>query len=220
MLYAETVATSDDPLYIVPAVVPDDEPVSPKGPASHSVTTRVVPVPQDDSAASPDPSPTPAAASTGPTPETSASRTIRFERPAVRRTTRTVRYIDPWSVFRVALVAHLVLYVVLLLAGVLLWNVANATGTVDNVERFMESFGWESFEFKGGELFHQAWVLGLFAVVGLTGLVVLAVTTFNLITDLVGGVRLTVLEGSPSRRPIDRRNRAPEQAVESDRPHR
>jgi hypothetical protein len=188
VFYAETVTNSDDPLYIVPAVVADEEPVT---------------VPTTTAG-----------------PESSASRTIRFERPAVRRTTRTLRYIDPWSVFRVALVAHLVLYVVLLLAGVLLWNVANATGTVDNVERFMESFGWESFEFKGGELFHQAWILGLFAVVGLTGLVVLAVTTFNLITDLVGGVRLTVLEGPPAGRPSDRRNRAPEQAVESDRPHR
>lgn len=219
VLYAETVTSSDDPLYIVPAVVPDDEPVSPKGSVSRSATTQVVPVPTE--------APRPESTSKPPTPpnststqESPASRTIRFERPAVRRTTRTVRYIDPWSVFRVALVAHLVLYVVLLLAGVLLWNVANATGTVDNVERFMESFGWESFEFKGGELFHQAWVLGLFAVVGLTGLVVLAVTTFNLITDLVGGIRLTVLEGPSSRRPTDRRNLAPEQAVESERPHR
>lgn len=221
VFYAETVTSSDDPLYIVPAVVPDDEPMSSKGSASRSATTQVVSVPTLDATSKPDTSAKPVAVpnSTG-TPETSASRSIRFERPAVRRTTRTVRYIDPWSVFRVALVAHLVLYMVLLLAGVLLWNVANATGTVDNVERFMESFGWESFEFKGGELFHQAWILGLFAVVGLTGLVVLAVTTFNLITDLVGGVRLTVLEGVPARRPADRRNRAPEQAVESDRPHR
>ncbi|MFM7125787.1 MAG: DUF3566 domain-containing protein [Actinomycetota bacterium] len=212
---------SDDPLYIVPAVVPDEEPVSSKRSVSRSATTQVVPVRTGDTASPPDPTVEPVTIpSATATPESSASRTIRFERPAVRRTTRTLRYIDPWSVFRVALVAHLVLYVVLLLAGVLLWNVANATGTVDNVERFMESFGWESFEFKGGELFHQAWILGLFAVVGLTGLVVLAVTTFNLITDLVGGVRLTVLEGAPARRPADRRNRAPEQAVESERPHR
>ena len=79
----------------------------------------------------------------------------------------------------------------------LLWNVANATGTVDNVERFMESFGWDTFQFKGGELFHQAWVLGLFVVVGMTGLAILTVTTFNLITDLVGGIRVTILEGKP-----------------------
>lgn len=89
---------------------------------------------------------------------------------------------------------HLVLYFIVLITGVLLWNVANATGTVDNVERFMESFGWETFEFDGGEIFGQAWVLGLFLVVGLTGLAVLVAVTFNLIADVVGGVRVTVVE--------------------------
>lgn len=174
-------ADTDDPLFIVPAVLPDEEPTPKPVPP---VTTQDPVVPKSPES---------------PAESEKSKRTIRFERPAVRRTTRTVRYIDPLSVFRVALLAHLVLYIVLLLAGVLLWNVANATGTVDNVERFMESFGWETFEFNGGELFHQAWVLGLFAVAGLTGLVVLAVTTFNLITDLVGGIRLTVVESQHSR---------------------
>jgi hypothetical protein len=88
----------------------------------------------------------------------------------------------------------MVLYAVCLTAGVLLWNVAYTTGTIDNVERFFESFGWSSFTFKGGQLFHNAWIAGLFAAVGLTGVIVLAATLFNLITDLVGGVRVTVLE--------------------------
>ncbi len=198
-------ADTDDPLFIVPAVLPDEEP-SPKTterPSNSSAFTTKKPARPRISAA-------PTGATTevvaisdeggSPTLSDQNRRTIRFERPAVRRTTRTVRYIDPLSVFRVVLLAHFVLYIVLLLAGVLLWNVANATGTVDNVERFMESFGWETFEFNGGELFHQAWILGLFAVAGLTGLAVLAVTTFNLITDLVGGIRLTVVESHHSRR--------------------
>ena len=130
----------------------------------------------------------------------------------VRKVTRVVRHVDPWSVFKIALVANLVLYVIVLTASVLLWNVANATGTVDNVERFLESFGWNSFEFDGGELYHAGWIAGLFAVIGLTGLAVLGATLFNLITDLVGGVRFTVLEEevvetrtSPMRRFVVRR---------------
>jgi len=102
--------------------------------------------------------------------------------------------VDPWSVFKVAIVFNIVLYLVLLTAGVLLWNVAYATGTVDNLERFFESFGWSDFEFHGGEIFHSAWIAGLFGVIGLTGAAVLAATLFNLITDLVGGVRFSVLE--------------------------
>jgi hypothetical protein len=77
---------------------------------------------------------------------------------------------------------------------VLLWNLANSTGTVDNVERFFESFGWESFEFKGGEIYHSYWIIGLFLVVAGTGLNVTLAVLFNLIADLVGGVGVTVLE--------------------------
>ena len=137
-------------------------------------------------------------------------------RPRVRRVTRVVRHVDPWSVFKIAIIFNLVLYVVLLTAGVLLWNVAYATGTVDNLERFFESFGWSTFEFHGGAIFHAAWIAGLFGVIGLTGVAVLAATLFNLITDLVGGVRLTVLEEevqertmAPMRRFVVRRPTAP-----------
>jgi hypothetical protein len=133
-------------------------------------------------------------------------------KPRVRRVTRVVRHVDPWSVFKIAFVANLVLYLIVLTAGVLLWNVAYATGTVDNVERFMESFGWSSFEFNGGQIYHSAWIGGLFMVIGLTGLAVLLATMFNLITDLVGGMRFTVLEEevvetrtSPMRRFVVRR---------------
>lgn len=200
MFYAECVGTDDsrpdvddprhdDPFFIVPAVLPDDEPVRPAETAPVRRSTSVTP------------------AETTVRSESPAPRSVVFERRPVRRSTRVVRHVDAWSVFKVALVFHVVLYFTLLLAGVLLWNVANATGTVDNVERFLESFGWESFEFKGGELFHQAWILGLFLVVGLTGLAVLMVTTFNLITDLVGGVRVTVLEEKPDPAPKKPRTR-------------
>jgi len=114
--------------------------------------------------------------------------------PRVRRVTRVVRDIDPWSVFKVGLVFHFVAYLIMLVALVLLWSVASATGTIDNIQQFMKSFGWESFEFKGGQLFVNVMILGLLGVVLATALWVLAATIFNLITDLVGGIRVTVLE--------------------------
>ena len=116
------------------------------------------------------------------------------DRPRVRRVSRVIRDIDPWSVFKVGLVFHLVLYFVVLISLVLLWSVAESTGTIENIENFMESFGGESFSFDGWALFKNLWVLGLFVVVLFTGLWVLIATIFNLITDLVGGVRVTVLE--------------------------
>jgi hypothetical protein len=115
-------------------------------------------------------------------------------KPRVRRVTRVIRDVDPWSVFKVMIIFHFAVYLVVLISSVLLWNVAHATGTIDNVERFMESFGWETFTFNGGQLFRNLWVIGLLLVFLLTGLAVLGATVFNLIADLVGGVRVTVLE--------------------------
>ena len=115
-------------------------------------------------------------------------------RPRVRRVTRVVRHIDPWSTFKVALIFNAVAYVVCLTSGVLLWRVADSTGTLDNIERWFTQFGWETFELDGSAIFHNVWIIGLFCVVAATGAAVLLATLFNLVSDIVGGVRLTVLE--------------------------
>jgi hypothetical protein len=112
----------------------------------------------------------------------------------VRRVTRVIREIDPWSAFKVGLAFHLVVYFTVLIASVLLWSVASATGTVDNIERFLMSFGWESFQFHGWTLLLNEILLGLLLVALLTIVWVLGATMFNLITDLVGGIRVSVLE--------------------------
>ena len=112
----------------------------------------------------------------------------------VRRVRRVIRDIDPWSVFKVGIIFHAALYLVVLVSSVLIWNVANSTGTIDNVERFMESFGWDSFSFDGSQLFRSVGLIGIFLAILGTGLWVLAAVVFNLVADLVGGLRVTVLE--------------------------
>ena len=116
-----------------------------------------------------------------------------------------VRDVDVWSVFKVAVVVHAAMYLVLLVTGLLLWNVASATGTIDNVEQFMQSFGWDSFSFKGGQLFASSVVGGLFLGILGTGVWVLIAVVFNLVTELVGGVRVTVLEEEVVARPAEPR---------------
>lgn len=121
----------------------------------------------------------------------------------MRKVTRVVREIDVWSVAKVGLVFHAALYVVVLVTGLLLWNVASVTGTIDNIENFMESFGWDSFSFKGGQVFSGSAMFGLFAIVLGTGLWVLGALIFNLIAELVGGVRVSVLEEEVVALPTD-----------------
>jgi hypothetical protein len=126
-------------------------------------------------------------------------------RPRLRRVTRVVRDIDVWSVFKVGLVFHLVLFVILLIAVTLLWGVANSTGTIDNVENFFESFGWETFSFDGTALFSNFAVFGLLAALLGTASWVIGAVMFNLITELVGGLRVTVLEEEVIIEPTDGR---------------
>lgn len=112
----------------------------------------------------------------------------------MRRVVRIVRDLDVWSVFKVALVVHGACVVIAMLTLTLLWSVASASGTIGNVENFLESFGWETFSFRGIDLFvNVGAVLLLLGVLG-TGVWVIAAVVFNLVTELVGGVRVTVLE--------------------------
>jgi hypothetical protein len=202
-------ADPTDPVLLVPEVLPSTSPTPRIVPAM----PEIVPGVPDDASPQPAPAmPEPEAAlydlaADDPALAFEPPTRVRRRRPRVRRVTRVVRTVDTWSVFKVATVFAAVLYVSALLSGVLLWNVAYATGTIDNAERFMESFGWQTFEFKGGEIFHDAWIIGMFAAAGLVGLTVLAAATFNLVSDLVGGVRVTVLEEEMVVRPVSRRRK-------------
>jgi hypothetical protein len=119
----------------------------------------------------------------------------RSRRPRVRKVNRVVRRIDPWTVFKIALVLFVLLYAVLVVAGVILWDLANKTGTVDNIQGAVkELFALQTFVIDGKKLFRASWALGVVMAIGGTGFAVTLAVLFNLIADLVGGVRITVLE--------------------------
>jgi len=113
----------------------------------------------------------------------------------VGRTTRVVlRQLDPWTVLKLSLVYYLCVFVVLLVAGVLLWAGANAAGVVGNIETFMEDIGFEDFRFVPGQLFGGVALGGLVLVVAGTFANVLMTVLFNLMSDIVGGLKLTLQE--------------------------
>jgi hypothetical protein len=119
----------------------------------------------------------------------------RSRRPRVRKVSRVVRRIDPWTVFKIAFVLFVLLYAVLVVAGVILWDLANKTGTVDNIQGAVkELFALQTFVINGKKLFRASWALGAIMAIGGTGMAVTLAVLFNLIADLVGGVRITVLE--------------------------
>ena len=117
-----------------------------------------------------------------------------------RKVRRVVRHVDPWSVLRLSLVFYFCLFVIVMVAGTLLYNLAGAAGTISSIESFIKDIGaFKTFSFKGGTIFRASFLAGLILVVAGTAFNVLLAVLFNLISDLVGGVRITVIEEESAR---------------------
>jgi len=117
-----------------------------------------------------------------------------------RKVSRVVRRIDPWSVLLISLGFYLCLFAVLMVAGLLLWVIASLTGTIHQIEGTVKDlFAEKSFHFDGLKIFRASFLGGLIMVIAGSGLNVLLCTLFNLISDLVGGVRVTVIEEETAR---------------------
>ena len=120
-----------------------------------------------------------------------------------RRVRRVIRRVDTWTVLRFSILFYLSMLVVSLVAGVLLWAAAATTGVIDNVERFVkELFALESFNVNGRLVFTSTLIGGLVLVLLGTGANVLMAVIYNLTSDVVGGVEVTVLEEEPARRSV------------------
>lgn len=121
-----------------------------------------------------------------------------------RRGRRVVRRVDPSTVLRFSALFYLSLLMVWLVAGVLLWLAASVTGLVGNMERFVaDLFALESFNVNGLLLLITSVGGGLILVVLGTGVNVLMAVIYNLTSDIVGGVEVTVTEAeAPARRTV------------------
>ena len=121
----------------------------------------------------------------------------RAAAPATRpaRTSRVVlRHVEPSSVLKLSLVFYLCVCAVLLVAGTILWIGASLTGIVGNVESFFRDAGFDGFEFSPLQLLRAFTVIGLILVATGTAANVLLAKLFNVLSDSVGGIRVTLAE--------------------------
>ena len=119
-----------------------------------------------------------------------------------RRVRRVIRRIDSWSVMKVASLFFSSLVIILLLAGSLLWLAGSSVGAIGGVEKFVRGIGFEGFKFAAGQLLRGFIAAGILLIVIGTGCAVLMAVIYNLISDVVGGIQLTVLEEEPARSPV------------------
>ncbi|MEM7288243.1 MAG: DUF3566 domain-containing protein [Actinomycetota bacterium] len=124
-----------------------------------------------------------------------------------RRVRRIIRHVEPWSVLKVSIFFYACLWVIFLVAGFMIWGVAESSGTVDKLESLItDLFALDTFDFDAGQIFRGYALGGLALSIAGTTFNVLMCLLFNLISDLTGGVRITMIE-EESARPIPPRRR-------------
>jgi hypothetical protein len=135
--------------------------------------------------------------------ELSAEQRAALGRLQARKVGRVVRDVSPWSVFKFSVLFWVCVWLILTVAGVILWKVGEGAGVVANIEKFYaKASGEKTFEVDGRGVFRAGASIGALLVVALTGLSVLISVLFNLVSDLTGGIRLSVVELESTRRPV------------------
>jgi len=130
-----------------------------------------------------------------------------------RRVRRIIRHIEVWSVLKISILFFACLWAVFLIAGFIIWGVAESSGTVGKLESLItELFALDTFNFDGKQIFKGYALAGLILAIAGSTLNVLMVLLFNLISDLTGGLRVTMIEEETVRpSPPRRRRRIPRQ---------
>lgn len=111
----------------------------------------------------------------------------------VRRVRRIVRKIDPWTVLKAAFVINLVVGLSATLGIWIAWSIAVQRGIPVDIA---ETLGRLTIAFTpDGELYFRVVLMSaIIWVVGATALLTLLAVLYNLVSDIVGGVELVMLE--------------------------
>jgi len=117
-----------------------------------------------------------------------------------RRVRLVVRRVEPWTVLKFSVLLYITMYLVMLVAGIVLWAAASATGLRHNVEKFIgELIASDNFTLLGPTVAKASVIGGALLVMMGTGANVLLTVLYNLISDVVGGV-VILFEERPGRR--------------------
>lgn len=116
----------------------------------------------------------------------------------VRRVRRIVRKIDPWTTLKVSAVVWAVVILAIVLGFVIFWAVIDRAGIPDRITNFMIEITLieeTSQPFANTEQFLRFLVFSaIVSWVMLTGSTVALAITYNLVSDVVGGLEVVVLE--------------------------
>jgi hypothetical protein len=116
------------------------------------------------------------------------------------RASMQIRRIDPWSTLKVSLVLSVALFFVWMIAVAFLYLVLGGMGVWSKLNSNVGDLLTSASGSTGGELVSSGTIFGGAALIGLVNIVLLtamatcAAFIYNLTTDLVGGVEVTLAD--------------------------
>lgn len=129
------------------------------------------------------------------------ARTMEYD-PTTRGTPRAtargrvkvvVRRVEPWSVLKFSLLFYFCIMLIFLFGMAILYWVLGAIGVLDSLASFIGGlYGDDAFTFNGGWIFTWLFVLGILGVVAWSLINVCVAFLYNLVSDIVGGVQITL----------------------------
>jgi hypothetical protein len=117
-----------------------------------------------------------------------------------RRARLQLRHIDTWSALKISLVLSIALFFIWMVAVGVLYGVLSALGVFDTLNDLFGQLGSASGSGSGSEVvtpgvvFGGAAVIGAINIVLMTALCTVGTFIYNLCSDLVGGLELTLSE--------------------------
>lgn len=111
-----------------------------------------------------------------------------------------MRRIDPWSVLKLSLIFYFFLLLVGMLGLAVLWGLIGRLGVIDQALAFLETLNFE-VELNIGNIARALFLTGVLQVILLSGVNVFLAFLYNLVADLLGGLKVTLAEEERVRDP-------------------
>jgi len=105
------------------------------------------------------------------------------------RQAATVSRVDPWSVLKLSLIFYFCFLLVVMLGLTVFWAVLISLGVIEGLTNFLDKLQL-SIVINGGNIARAVFLLGILNVVLWTGINVFLAFLYNLVADVLGGLRV------------------------------
>jgi hypothetical protein len=189
--------------------MPNDDALERRGPEPGGfppASAGPVMTPPQDADSTPGPTPAatlpPPASPPPPGAASPASRAASPPKKATRRTQVVVRRLGPWSVLKFSLIFYFCVMLILFFALLIIYIVLSAAGAIDSLARILgyvfgngtSTRGPTPVKIDGRQVFTWIFFGGLVFTVVWSLINVFVAFLYNLISDIIGGIEITLAE--------------------------